>query len=163
LNEIVKESGAPKGSLYYYFPDGKEQITAEAILQSGRVVSERIRAGLQGSGDVSRTLLGFIFQIAESVERSGFAAGGPLTAVAMETATTSERINLACREAYGMLEAAFKEKLLERGFSKGRADQLSRFIVASIEGGILLSRVHHSADPLRLVAKQLNILLSMER
>ena len=45
LNEIVKESGAPKGSLYYYFPEGKEQITAEAVLQSGRVTSERIHAG----------------------------------------------------------------------------------------------------------------------
>ena len=31
LNEIVKESGAPKGSIYYYFPDGKEGITAEAV------------------------------------------------------------------------------------------------------------------------------------
>ena len=32
LNEIVKESGSPKGSLYHYFPDGKEQIVAEAVV-----------------------------------------------------------------------------------------------------------------------------------
>ena len=28
LNEIVKVSGAPKGSLYYYFPEGKESLAA---------------------------------------------------------------------------------------------------------------------------------------
>ncbi len=43
LNEIIRESGTPKGSLYYYFPDGKEQIGAEAILESGKVISTRLR------------------------------------------------------------------------------------------------------------------------
>jgi TetR/AcrR family transcriptional repressor of lmrAB and yxaGH operons len=161
LNEIVKESGAPKGSLYYYFPEGKEQITAEAVLQSGRVVSERIRAGLKTNNSAPQAVHDFILLIAENVERSGFAAGSPLTAVAMETATQSERINLACREAYGMLQTAFREKLLESGFPKAKAEELATCIVASIEGGIILSRTSHTAAPLRLVARQLKILLSL--
>ncbi|MDQ2693382.1 MAG: TetR/AcrR family transcriptional regulator [Chloroflexota bacterium] len=161
LNEIVKESGAPKGSLYYYFPEGKEQITAEAVLQSGRAVSERIRSGLKGGSSAPKAIHDFILLIAENVERSGFAAGSPLTAVAMETATQSERINLACREAYGMLQAAFKEKLLAAAYPASRADELATFITASIEGGIILSRTSHTADPLRLVARQLRTVLSL--
>jgi TetR/AcrR family transcriptional repressor of lmrAB and yxaGH operons len=161
LNEIVKQSGAPKGSLYYYFPEGKEQITAEAVLQSGRVVSERIQSGLAAGGSAPKAIHDFILLIAENVERSGFAAGSPLTAVAMETATQSERINLACREAYEMLQAAFREKLLESGFPKTKAEELATFVVASVEGGIILSRVSHTADPLRLVARQLKMLLSI--
>ncbi len=160
LNEIVKESGAPKGSLYYYFPEGKEQITAEAVLQSGQAVSERIRAGLKGSSSASKAIHDFILLVAENVERSGFAAGSPLTTVAMETATKSERINLACREAYRLLQAAFKEKLLESGFANAKAEELGTFITASVEGGIILSRTLHTADPLRLVAKQLKSLVS---
>lgn len=159
LNEIVKESGAPKGSLYYYFPEGKEQIAAEAVLQAGRATAERIRAGLV-RGNASDAIHDFILLVAEHVERSGFAAGGPLTAVAMETATTSQQINLACREAYGMLQAAFEEKLVESGFSTRKAAELGTFITASIEGGIILSRTSHTADPLRVVAKQLKSLLA---
>jgi len=163
LNEIVKESGAPKGSLYYYFPAGKEQITAEAVLQSGQTTAERIRTGLKASSSAPKAIHDFILLIAENVEYSGFAAGSPLTAVAMETATQSERINLACREAYHMLQHVFTEKLVESGYSKVKAEELGTFITASIEGGIILSRTSHTADPLRLVAKQLKAwLLSAE-
>jgi len=40
INEIVRESGAPKGSVYHHFPDGKTQIAAEALaLYASRVLS----------------------------------------------------------------------------------------------------------------------------
>jgi TetR/AcrR family transcriptional regulator, lmrAB and yxaGH operons repressor len=161
LNEIVKESGAPKGSLYYYFPDGKDQITAEAVLHSGQSTAERIRAGLAASSSASKSVYDFVLNIADNVELSGFAAGSPLTAVAMETATKSERINQACREAYGALQEAFREKLLECGFTKIQAEELSTFITASIEGGIILSRTYHTAEPLRSVGRQLKALLAL--
>jgi TetR/AcrR family transcriptional regulator, lmrAB and yxaGH operons repressor len=161
LNEIIKESGSPKGSLYYYFPGGKEQIAAEAILQSGKSTAERIRTGLMESHLPSKAIHDFILKIAENVEVSGFGSGGPLTAVAMETATGSERINSACREAYGMIESAFLDKLLlENEFAPGKAQELAGFITAAVEGGIILSRTYHSGDPLRLVATQLKILLA---
>jgi TetR/AcrR family transcriptional repressor of lmrAB and yxaGH operons len=146
--------------LYYYFPAGKEQITAEAVLQSGKETAERIRMGLGESSLASKAVYDFILKIADNVELSSFSAGSPLTAVAMETATQSERINLACREAYGMLKSVFNEKLLDCGFAKLKSEELATFIVASIEGGIILSRTAHTADPLRLVAKQLKLLLS---
>lgn len=160
LNEIVKESGAPKGSLYHYFPAGKEQITAEAVMQSGQITAERIRNGVAGSASAPKAIHDFIMLVAENVERSGFSTGGPLTAVAMETATQSERINQACRDAYGLLQAAFREKLLESGFTKTKADELATFIAAAVEGGIILSRTYHTAEPLRLVARQLRTLLA---
>lgn len=160
LNEIIQESGAPKGSLYYYFPEGKEQIAAEAVLHAGRTTTDRIRTGLAQSGNLSKVIYDLITRIAEHVELSGFGAGGPLTAVAMETATQSERINIACREAYQMIVESFREKLIQGGISKTKAADLAIFITAAIEGGIILSRTHHSGDPLRLVARQLRDLLS---
>jgi len=159
LNEIIKESGSPKGSLYYYFPEGKEQIAAEAVLHSGKITAERIRSGLADVQDASQAVYEFILKIAENVERSGFGAGGPLTAVAMETATQSARINAACREAYQMIESAFEEKLLEGGLAKAKAIELATFITSVIEGGIILSRTYHTAEPLRLVARQLKVWL----
>ncbi|MDQ2999201.1 MAG: TetR/AcrR family transcriptional regulator, partial [Chloroflexota bacterium] len=60
LNQIVKESGAPKGSLYYYFPAGKDEIAEAAIEQAGRAVAERIGAGLAASDDVAAAVRLFV-------------------------------------------------------------------------------------------------------
>jgi TetR/AcrR family transcriptional repressor of lmrAB and yxaGH operons len=160
LNEVVKMSGAPKGSLYHYFPEGKEQIASEAVIQSGKTTAGRIQDGLSGQRDAAKAIYEFVLNIAGHVEASGFAAGSPLTAVAMETATQSERINSACRGAYMSIETAFKEKLLESGFTKPKADELGTVITAAIEGGIILSRTYHTGDPLRRVAKHLKVLLT---
>ena len=155
LNEIVKESGAPKGSIYYYFPKGKEEITAEAVLFAGRTVAERIRVHLAENTDAAEAIQSFVETIAYHVETSGFKAGGPLTIVASETATTSERLNLACREAYTLVREAFQTKLLETGFSPDAAASLAWMITAAIEGAIVLSRTYHTGDPLRAAAREM--------
>jgi TetR/AcrR family transcriptional repressor of lmrAB and yxaGH operons len=155
LNQIIAESGSPKGSLYYYFPEGKEELAAEAIARSGRIVERNIRSGLASVKDPASSIASFLGTIARGVESSKFSAGGPLTTVSLETVNSSERLNLACREAYGWIRDAFNEKLIEGGFSSERAASLATFIVSAIEGGIILSRTNHTGDPLRQVADEL--------
>ena len=159
LNEIVKESGAPKGSLYYYFPDGKEEITATAVLFAGKTASERIRTHLAKIDDPAEAVQTFLVTVAHFVEVSGFRSGGPLTIVASETATTSEKLNQTCREAYDLMRAAFEQKLLSGGFSAEQAANLAWMITSATEGGIILSRTYHTGDPLREVARQLACLI----
>lgn len=159
LNQILAESGAPKGSLYYYFPAGKEELTAEAINRTGRQVAERIKYGLAAIDDPVEAIQSFICMIAYHVEASGFRSGGPLMIVAMETAISSECLNDACREAYDLLQRAFQEKLQSNGYAEEQAVQLAIFVVSAIEGGIILSRTRHSGDPLRTVAAMLGRLL----
>ena len=152
LNEIVKESGAPKGSIYYYFPGGKEDIAAESVLFAGRAVSERIRTHLAENDDPAEAVQILLETIADYIEISGFRSGGPLTIVASETATSSVKLNLICREAYDLMLQAFEEKFLSAGFSLERAANLAWVVTSSSEGGIILSRTYHSGDPLRRVA-----------
>lgn len=159
LNEIIAKSGAPKGSLYYYFPQGKEELAEEAVIRSARIVAERIRTGLSRIADAAEAVQTFVQEIAHAVEASGFSAGGPLTTIALETVNSSQRLNLACREAYWNIEGAFAEKLVASGYSQERAAQLATFIVSSIEGGIILSRTNHSGDALRQVADELSFFL----
>lgn len=163
LNQIVQESGAPKGSLYYYFPEGKEELAAEAIQRGSQRIAERIRSNLAREPDPAMAVRALVEAIAQGVEASGYRSGGPLNAVAMESAATNERLNLACREAFARLQAAFAEKLRASGFSEDRASELAEFITASIEGGTLLSRTYHSGDPLRRIAVQLEQVLASAR
>jgi TetR/AcrR family transcriptional repressor of lmrAB and yxaGH operons len=162
LNQIIAESGTPRGSLYYYFPEGKEELAAAAIERAGLLVAERIAAGLAQEADVATAVRRFAELIADHVERSGFRAGGPLTTVAMETAISNTRLNMACRTAYNRLEQAFAARLRQAGYQEQRVEQLAGFILAAMEGGIILSRTRHSGDPLRQIGAELGRMLSME-
>lgn len=159
VNEIVRESGAPKGSIYYHFPEGKDGITAEAVRFAGETVAERIRVNLSEKTDPAESVQTFLETIAHYVEVSGFRSGGPLTIVASETATTNEKLNQTCREAYDLMRTAFAEVFLANGFSQERTDSLVWMITSTTEGAIILSRTYHSGDPLRIAAKELAILI----
>lgn len=159
---IIQASGAPRGSLYYYFPDGKEGLAVEAINRAGEANAERIAANLRLEGCLASAFCHLTEQIAAAVEGSDFRTGGPLAAVAMETATTSPRLNQACRQAYARLTGAFAARLEAAGHAPERAAELAEFITAAIEGGIILSRTAHSGDPLRRVGRQIGALLKEE-
>lgn len=163
LNQIVKTSGAPKGSLYHYFPAGKDELAEAAIERAGLLVAERINASIATGADVAEAVRAFVATIAHFAEVSGFRSGGPLMTVAMETATTNERLNQACRTAYSRLLAAFEAKLAAGGYAPAQARARATFITAAIEGGIMLSRVYHSGDPLLAVAEQLGDLLRADQ
>ncbi|MDX9865036.1 MAG: TetR/AcrR family transcriptional regulator [Anaerolineaceae bacterium] len=162
LNQIIEESGSPKGSLYYYFPEGKEQLTEEAIRQAGEMISEQMTAMLDAEENLAEAFGGFVDALSQRLLSSGCRLGGPLTTVALETANTSPRVNQVCQEMYRTWQEIFRARLERGGFSAERAASLAVFINAAIEGGIILSRTRHTAEPLLQVARELRLLLSTE-
>src|SRR3569833_2097180 len=56
LNDIVDVSGAPKGSLYHYFPAGKSSIAVAAVEEAGRRVAATL-AKLAGESSSTGDLL----------------------------------------------------------------------------------------------------------
>ena len=152
LNEIIQKSGAPKGSLYYYFPDGKEQLASEAILRAGQIVSERFRKQTADESDPAKAINDFLYMAARRMEETKFYTGSTMTMIAMETAAESKRVNKACQEGYAMLIGAFKEKLLSGGMDESKASNMAEMIIAAVEGGIILSRTYHDANHLRRIA-----------
>jgi TetR/AcrR family transcriptional regulator, lmrAB and yxaGH operons repressor len=155
LNQIVEESRSPKGSLYYYFPEGKEEIAAEAIERTGRVIQQVIRDRLAAVEDPAEAVRRFILELAQHVMASDCRGGGPITTVALETAASSDRLNAACREAYGLWQRAFEGKLLAGGIAPERASRLALLINASIEGAVILSRTNRTVEPLEALAEEI--------
>ena len=160
LNEIIRESGAPKGSVYYYFPGGKEQIGAQAILESGKIISGRLRGLLEQESSSAEAVHNFIMLLANNMEASNYELASPLTTASIETAIISERINQACREAFDLIRNVFKDKFLGDGFAEIQAEESALYVTTVIEGGILMSRTYHRAEPLRLAARCLRVYLS---
>lgn len=158
MNEIIRVSGAPKGSVYHYFPNGKEELAAVAIERSSAVFAGNIASALAERDDPAAAVVAFIRALAGYVVASGYRQGGPLTAVAVESASTNEHLRLVCRDAYRALQQPMADKL--RPVYGPRAERLARVIIAAIEGGIILARSEQSQQPLLDVADEIETLLT---
>ena len=49
LNQVLAEGKAPKGSLYFHFPRGKEQLAAEAVTAGAHEVRDELRDALDAA------------------------------------------------------------------------------------------------------------------
>lgn len=163
LNQIVKESGAPRGSLYYYFQEGKEQMAAAAIRQKADAMVAHAEVSLAAHSDPVDAVVAFIDHVASHCAVDGFCSGAPMAAVALETSANSERLRAVCATAYTELQRPFAAKLVAGGFPAERAQALAVFITASLEGGVVLARTQRSETPLRHVAEAVRVTLDCAR
>jgi TetR/AcrR family transcriptional regulator, lmrAB and yxaGH operons repressor len=163
LNQITKESGAPKGSLYYYFPKGKEELACEAVRSTADNVAARLRGKLEESEDAVTAIQGLILELAEHFEldRHGQESQGvPVAAVALETSLTNETLRAACHAAYEQWEQIFAGKLRQNGFPEQQAEELSIVLNAMLEGAFVLSFTRRNSVALIQMAKRIPLLLA---
>ena len=115
LNDIVEFCGAPKGSLYHYFPDGKTSIAVAAVEESGLRVTATLTDLAQQSASTGDMLIGFARLLAKWMRQSGFRDGCPMTTTLLELAPQHRDVTAAGRKAYALRTAAFRDKLMEDG------------------------------------------------
>jgi TetR/AcrR family transcriptional repressor of lmrAB and yxaGH operons len=159
INEIADLAGAPKGSLYHYFPDGKDAIGEAAVRFAGKglvVTMEKLEAEHKSA---STMIQAYCRLLAGWMAKSGFKDGCPISTTLLESAPQSERIAQAGREAFAAWGAVIARALVRDGFSKAEARRLSMLAVSAIEGALILSRVEASAAPIEEVAKSLGAIL----
>ncbi|CAM3861148.1 TetR/AcrR family transcriptional regulator [Mesobacillus thioparans] len=159
LNHILKESGAPKGSLYYHFPNGKEQLAVESVQLTAEFVRNQIQRGMDKKTDAIEAIQEFIKGMAEQFHTDDSQQGVPIATVALETALTNEPIREACQNGYESFQQVFTEKLLQSGYEERRARELGIVINSIIEGAFMLSFTMGSNEPLLLAAKNIPALL----
>lgn len=155
LNEIVEKSGAPKGSLYHFFPNGKEQLAAAAVDWAAGCFLQTLSDAIAQAGSAADAIGALAAQIAVWMEESGCKDGSPLTIVAVETGAFIESLRLACQRGYQAWSDALADQLRRDGKSAREASDLALWAVASLEGAIVLARTQKSAEPLRRVGRLL--------
>jgi len=100
LNDIVDVSGAPKGSLYHYFPLGKSSIAVAAVEEAGRRVATTIEALARECRSTGELLRAHARLLAGWMRSSGFRNGCPITTVLLELAPRERAVAEAGRKAY---------------------------------------------------------------
>jgi TetR/AcrR family transcriptional repressor of lmrAB and yxaGH operons len=146
LNQIVAESDSPKGSIYFHFPGGKEQLASEALDLSGQVVADQLRA--HAAGSTVATLDAYLRTVAERLERSEFRDGCPIATVALEVAPSSPALSTACASSFDRLIGVIAEMLVADGFAEEDAQHRATLIYAVFQGVLVMAKGQRSVAPL---------------
>tara|TARA_R110002110_G_scaffold312261_1_gene525636 strand:+ start:1149 stop:1733 length:585 start_codon:yes stop_codon:yes gene_type:complete len=159
LNDIVELSGAPKGSVYHYFPDGKASIAEAAVQEAGRRVVETVEQLAASSGSAGDLVKAHAKLFAKWMTQSGYRDGSPITTVLLENAPADAAITEAGRQAHENWRRILSAKLVADGFAKRRADRLAILGTAALDGALIQARTEQSSTPLIAVADEFAAML----
>ena len=159
LNQIIKESGAPKGSIYHYFPGGKEELAIESIKLAVRKGKENLINDLSKSSDPLKSIEELLNKISDDFDPHNPHQGVSISMLAMETSVISDPLRNACLDAFKTWESIFYDKLIEGGFNPEEAEGLGMTIHFLLEGAVALSIVRQDNKPFLIISKQIKKLL----
>jgi TetR/AcrR family transcriptional regulator, lmrAB and yxaGH operons repressor len=155
LSEVLAESGAPRGSLYFHFPGGKDQLAAEAVDATGARIGKGIEALLASSEDVGEAVGRVVDSMAADLEESGYVRGCPIAAVTLDSASASKHVREACRRSFDRWLSLLEARLRDSGWSARDAREEAIMILAAVEGALTLARSSRDPEPLRTAARRL--------
>jgi TetR/AcrR family transcriptional regulator, lmrAB and yxaGH operons repressor len=178
FSDVLADSGAPRGSIYHHFPDGKRQLAEDAVQWTGERVSTRLA---QAPTTSPAAVLRFFTEMWRAVVISSNAtAGCAIAGVTVDSdartggAATAADDTTAAGESAGSDEASLlptvagvfdswtallAAKLREAGVPARRATPIATTALAAMEGALILCRAAGSVAPLDRVATQLQHLL----
>ncbi len=151
FSDVLALTGAPRGSVYHHFPEGKGQLVASAVdLAGGRAIALLDELEGASADEITRRFLAMWRSI---LERSNFGAGCAVLAVTVATDSP------ALLDHAAIVFRGWRQRLaalLESG-RLGRADAAgyATLLVAASEGAVVLARAEHSMEPFDLVGDQL--------
>jgi len=153
LTDVTTHSNAPRGSIYHYFPDGKQQLAEEATRLAGTTMDEMLSIGLTETGPVP-TLKAVIALFRGQLTTSYFTAGCPVAAASLG-GENYRSARLAADESFTSWEVTIAAALWRRGIDQGRAQSLATAALAMIEGALLLCQAQRSTRALDRVETEL--------
>jgi TetR/AcrR family transcriptional regulator, lmrAB and yxaGH operons repressor len=151
FSEVLALTGAPRGSIYHHFPDGKDQLVAAALTRAGTRTTELMEAARGSSAPV--VTAHFLALWRELLTRSNFGAGCSILAVTV--ATDSSDLLAEAAKVFRGWRAHLAELLQAGGLRKREAAAFATLLIAATEGAVVLSRAEQSLDPFTVVARQL--------
>jgi AcrR family transcriptional regulator len=152
FSEVLDLTGAPRGSIYHHFPEGKDQLIASAIdLAGAHAIALIDRSAGTSAEEVTAHFLGMWREV---LVRSHYTAGCSVLAVTIAT-DSSDLLDHAAKVFRGW-RLRLAELLSAGGLTDADAARFAAVLIAGTEGAVVLSRAEQSMEPFELVADLLS-------
>jgi TetR/AcrR family transcriptional regulator, lmrAB and yxaGH operons repressor len=155
FSDVVRESGAPRGSTYFHFPGGKAELAREAIARAGDEVEAMVDEAA-GHADDPGSLVRALGQIfAGRFERSGYQSGCAIATMVLELAPRDGGFSADFDRVFARWRAALVTRFQPLGIAPDRAAALADLTISALEGALVLSRAARSIEPFNTTTEAL--------
>ena len=115
LKQVTSAANAPTGSLYHFFPGGKDDLAAAVITTSGAAYRELFEAIADAAASPEAAVTDFFDGAAAVLEETDFIDPCPIGTVAREVASTNEPLRIATEQVFaGWIDSRAQADLLAR-------------------------------------------------
>jgi AcrR family transcriptional regulator len=163
VKQISREAEATLGSVYHFFPGGKQELAVEAIRHSDREFAELLRQLLDSKQDPADAIVACAQILARDLHASGWLDGCPVTTTALGTASRIPDIQEVAAEAFERWRGLVFDKLLRAGIASADARDLAHTVINALEGAEMAAQVSRSKDPLLVTGWHLSRLINSYR
>jgi TetR/AcrR family transcriptional regulator, lmrAB and yxaGH operons repressor len=147
FSDVVRDSGAPRGSTYFHFPGGKQELAREAIARAGDEVEEIVDEAARHADDPASLVRAMAQILTSRLERSGYQSGCAIATMVLELAPRDEQFSADFNNVFARWRAALVARLEPLGIAPDRAAALADLTISALEGAAVLSRAARSTEP----------------
>ena len=155
LSDVIQASGAPRGSVYFHFPGGKQELAREAIALAGDEIEQLVAEASgrsDGPGSFVRALGGIV---AARLEGADYRSGCAIATMVLELAPQSEELSSDFEKVFGRWRQALVRQFEAQGIAAGRATDLADLVMSVFEGGLVVSRAARRIGPFKTAIGEL--------
>lgn len=159
IDRVLAHSGAPRGSVYYHFPGGRAQLIEEAVEWAGDFIAGMIETATQAD-DAVQAVEAFFALWRDLLVKSDYRAGCPIVAVAVETNDDAPQLGRSTAVVFARWQEELAALFVRHGLTAERSKRLATFVIAAVEGAVIMSRAERSLAPLEAAAGEVHDLLT---
>jgi TetR/AcrR family transcriptional regulator, lmrAB and yxaGH operons repressor len=147
LSDVITESAAPRGSIYFHFPGGKDELATEVTLLHAADEIAAINRAAATTRTAAQLIAAFVGSERDDLISSNYREGCALAPIVLEATPGSDQLSDATRRSFQDLIMTLAARLTEKGLTHDRAVQLATNVWIAVEGALILSRVLRSPEP----------------
>jgi AcrR family transcriptional regulator len=155
LKQVAAESGAPIGSLYHFFPGGKDELAAEALRMSGAGYQTLVEGILENMPDLVSGIEQSFALAAETLAATEYVDACWIETVALEVASTNEPLRLVTADIFERWIDSATASVESHGVPPDEARELGIAYITGLEGAFVLARALRSPEPLLATGRML--------
>lgn len=157
INQVVAASGAPKGSLYHYFPGGKFALAREALERFGAQRQAELETALAGNAPADQKIKRLFSRMAKGLTLEDFRYGCAVAGVSLDLDEDAAALGPVCAALLESWTRTIAGALMP--LPQVRRHALARFVVTAFEGALVQARASRSAQPVLEAGEQLALLI----